>query len=494
MADENSLINERKKKLEELLGLGINPYPHNFEVTHKSAELRERYRTVEKGESTRRNESVAGRIRAIRDMGKVTFMDVEDSKGRMQLCLFESKLGRENYSLLKKVDIGDIFGADGEIIRTRSGELSINVDKYMILSKSIRPLPDERAGFKDPELRYRQRSVDLIMNPKVKEVLIKRTKIIEGVRDFLNRDGYLEVETPLLQPIYGGANARPFITELNALKIPMYLSISPELYLKRLIVGGIERVYTISKNFRNEGIDATHNPEFTMMECYATYQDYEDMMSLTENMYSSICEAVNGTTRVEYQGKMLEFKPPWKKVTMYDSVLENLGIEVEKMSLDDIKEEVMRRGYNSKINAGEYTNKGELVQKLFEEYSEKNLVSPTFVIDHPKETTPLCKTHRKNPDLIERFEPFVCGMEIGNAYSELNNPIIQRRLLEEQDRAKSLGNEEAHPFDEPFLEAIEYGMPPTGGLGLGIDRMVMLLTNQKSIRDVIYFPFMRPLV
>jgi lysyl-tRNA synthetase, class II len=364
----------------------------------------------------------------------------------------------------------------GNVFRTRSGELTVNTHDYDVLCKSLRPLPDKHSGLKDSEMRYRHRSLDLIMNPEVKRNFIIRTKAIDAMRNFLNSEGYHEFETPLLQPIYGGANARPFVTRINALDVPAYLNISPELYLKRLIVGGLDKVYTICKNFRNEGVDRTHNPEFTMMECYAAYRDYNDMMKLTEEMYADIFNKVLGTIKVNYQGTEIDFSPPWERISMYDAVGRYAGIDAADISTDN----------------DEDMDKGTLVQKLFEEHCEKHLIQPTFVIDHPKESTPLCKEHRDDPDLIERFEPFVYGVEIGNAYSELNDPLLQRYLLLDQEESRMLGDEEAHPLDEDFLTALEYGMPPTGGLGLGIDRMVMFMTDSRSIRDVILFPFMKP--
>ncbi|PIN86387.1 lysine--tRNA ligase [Candidatus Woesearchaeota archaeon CG10_big_fil_rev_8_21_14_0_10_44_13] len=489
--DENALMQERKKKLEEMIARGINPYPYSYDVTHKAAELKDKYIGLAQGAMTNDSTSIAGRIMAMRRMGKVTFLDIEDQTGRMQAYLQRSDLGDENYSILKLLNIGDIIGVKGKVFRTDRGELSVKAEQYASLCKSIRPLPDQYYGLKDPEFRYRNRSIDMIMNPGVSEVFKKRSQAIQSMRSFLDRRGFIEIETPVLQPIYGGASARPFTTKLNAFNMEVYLGISPELYLKRLVVGGIERVFTICKNFRNEGVDKTHNPEFTMMECYAAYMDYNDMMELTEQMYARIFNDVLGKTKVNYQGTELDFTPPWKRVTMYDSVSEHTGIDVANMTKEQIKAETERMDYNKQMTVAEEDTKGSLVEELFKIYCEKQIIQPTFITDHPKESTPLCKIHRDNPDLIERFEPFVFGMEIGNAYSELNNPIVQRRLLEEQDRARIAGNEEAHPIDEAFLMAIEYGMPPTGGLGLGIDRMAMLLTDSRSIRDVIAFPFMK---
>jgi len=491
MEDENEQIGVRKQKLEKIRSQGKNPYPYKFEVSHHTSEIKDKYGFIGQDSSSEEQVSLAGRVRAIRKMGKIHFIDIEDIEGRIQFYIAKNNLGEEKYEELSNLDLGDFIGVKGNVFRTKSGELTVLAKEYDMLCKATRSLPSEHYGLKDPELRYRHRSIDLIMNPDVKDVFIKRTKAITAMREFLDSNKFFEVETPLLQSVYGGASARPFITKINTLNIPLYLSISPELYLKRLIVGGMERVYTICKNFRNEGIDTTHNPEFTMMECYQSYADYNDMMELTENMYAHIFNKVNGKTKVKYLDTELDFTPPWKRITMYDMVKQYTGIDVERLNKDQIGEQIREKGYEG-IHIAPEDTKGSLVQELFEIYCEDKLVQPTFVIDHPKESTPLCKLHRNNPDLIERFEPFVYSMEIGNAYSELNDPILQRKLLEEQDRIRLAGDDTANPVDEEFLKAIEWGMPPTGGLGLGIDRMVMLLTNSRSIRDVIYFPFMKP--
>jgi len=484
------LIKDRKQNLENLRKAGVNPYPYKFSPTARCNDIKEKYAHLNPGDKTEDTYSVAGRITSIRHMGKVMFFDVEDLSGKVQLFFRENDLGADKYKVLSYIDLGDILGASGHAFKTKTGEVSIFVEAYDLLCKAIRPLPDQYYGLKDPELRYRQRSIDLIMNSDVREVFIKRTKAIKAMREFLDSKGYIEVETPLLQPIYGGANARPFVTKINALNMPLYLSISPELYLKRLIVGGLEKVYTISKNFRNEGIDKSHNPEFTMMESYEAYADYNDMMKLTEDMYEYIFTKVLGTTKVKYLDVELDFKAPWRRVKMYDAVKKYTGIDVEHMNREDIATAIEEKGFDGQIELKK-KSKGELVLELFEAFCEEHMIQPTFVIDHPFESTPLCKVHRENPELIERFEPFVYGMEIGNAYSELNDPHVQRKLLEGQERCRVEGDEEAHPFDEDFLQAIEYGMPVTGGLGLGVDRLIMLLTNSKSIRDVIFFPFMK---
>ncbi len=483
--EENNLIRQRIQKLEALKEAGINPFPYSFKKTHSARQLHDKYDKLKAGEKTDKTARTAGRIRTLRIMGKISFVDIEDSTGKIQL-FFTKQLS--NYKLIKKLDIGDWLGAEGVVFKTKSGELTIEVKKFEILSKAIRPLPSNWYGLKDPEIRYRKRELDLIMNKDVKETFILRTKAIKALKEFLDKNNFLEVETPLLQPVYGGANARPFITKLNALNMRLYLSIAPELYLKRLIIGGFERVYTVCKNFRNEGIDKSHNPEFTMMECYAAYWDYNDVMKFTEKLYAYVFKKVLGTTKINYMDRKLDFTPPWKRLRMYDAIKEITKIDVEHLSKEEILKELKSK--NMKLDYDENWPKGLIVMEIFEEYCEEKIIQPTFIIDHPKESSPLCKVHRKNNELIERFEPFANGMELGNAYSELNDPFIQRKHFEQQKKMlKKKGD--PHPLDEAFLEALEYGMPPTGGLGLGIDRMVMLITNKRSIRDVILFPFMK---
>jgi lysyl-tRNA synthetase, class II len=486
------LNQDKINEIEELFLCGENPYPYSYNVTNYTDDVLKAGDKLQPGESSEDLAGLAGRVMGIRKMGKISFLDLQDNKGQLQICLRKNELGETQYQKLKNIGIGDFIGVHGNIARTRRGEVSINVDEYTILSRALRNLPDKFHGLKDKETKYRQRELDLIVNKEVREVFKKRSKTITLMRKYLDDAGFLEVEIPTLQSVYGGASARPFITELNALRIPLYLSISPELYLKRLIVGGIDKNYTICKNFRNEGIDKTHNPEFTMMECYWAYADYNDMMELTENMYEHIFNEVNGKTTILYNGQEIDFKTPWERKTMYQAILETTGINVSEMSKADLVKEIASKGLDKIPYVADEETKGELVQEIFEQYVEETLLGPIFITDHPKESTPLCKQHRQYPELIERFEPFVMGMEIGNAYSELNDPILQRKLFVEQAEQLLLGNEEAHPFDKDFLRALEYGMPPTGGLGLGIDRMVMLLTEQYSIRDVILFPFMRP--
>lgn len=484
---DDPLISERLRKLNELEGMRINPYPYSFHQKDHAADIRQRHSKLQAEQKTEDEVSVAGRIVAFRDMGKAAFMHLLDQTGKMQLYFRENDLGAETYKLLKLLDIGDFIGVKGKIFATRTGEITVYVSEFKLLSKSVRPLPEKYHGLKDTEARYRQRYLDLIMNEDSRKTFLMRSRIVELLREFLHNNGFIEFETPILQPIYGGAKAKPFTTMHNTLKLKLYLRISNELYLKRLLVGGFEKVFEIVKDFRNEGIDTTHNPEFTMVEIYKAYSDYEEMMKLTEQLYEHVAKGLLGTTRLNYQGNIIDVKAPWERITMKDAIKRHTRIDVDKLSDAELKNLV--HSYNLEIE-GELV-KGKIVQALFEELVEDKLIQPTFITDFPKESTPLCKLHRKNPELIERFEPYMNGWEIGNAYSELNDPLEQRKLLESQAKELSEGME-AHPMDEDFLNALEYGMPPAGGLGLGIDRMVMLLTNQPCIRDVILFPTMKP--
>jgi len=488
MGRQEEFTNERLRKIKELREKGINPYPYRYEVDSKSAELHEKYSKLKSEGKTKDKVKIAGRLMAVRDIGKISFGVVLDGSGKIQITLQEGETPDKVMNFFKKyIDSGDFIGVEGTILRTKRGELSVLVKSIELLSKSIIPLPDKWHGLEDKEERYRKRYLDLIMSPEVKGVFLKREKIIEAIREFLKSRGFMEVETPYLQTIYGGAEARPFKTHLNALDIPLYLAISPELYLKRLIVGGFERVFTIARNFRNEGIDRWHNPEFTMMEIYQAYADYNDMMELMEDIYVHVCKKVFGTTKIKVQGHEIDFKKPWKRVTMAEAIKKDAGIDVLKMDKADLLDFVESNNIEYK-----HSGWGWLVAALFEHYCEKKIIQPTFVIDHPKELTPLCKVHRKDDRLIERFEPFCLGSEMANAYSELNDPLIQKSLLQEQQSRLASGDVEANPYDEDFVNAIEIGMPPTGGIGIGIDRMIIMLTAQDSIRDVILFPFMKP--
>ncbi|MGV8169184.1 MAG: lysine--tRNA ligase [Candidatus Nanoarchaeia archaeon] len=486
-ASGQKLIEDRLKKLEEIRKSGINPYPYRYEATSNSEKIKKEYSNIQPEEHTGKSFRVAGRIILFRRMGKVAFMTVKDGVGSIQLYLRADDIG-EKYDLIKNFDIGDFIGAEGEVFKTKMGELSIYVKNFEMLSKSIKPLPDKFHGLQDLELKYRKRHLDLVMNPKSREILEKRMLLTRYVREFMDAQGFLEVETPILHPIYGGAAAKPFKTFHNDLKMELFLRISPELYLKRLIVGGFDRVYDINKNFRNESIDTTHNPEFTMLEAYQAYADYNDMMVLIEQLYSQIALKLNGTTKTTFKGKSIDLKAPWKRVKMLDAIEEHAGIDASNASEEELAAFIRNKG----IHFDKEENWGNYVLAIFEELCEDKYDQPTFIIDHPKESTPLCKVHREDPRLIERFEPFCCGMELCNAYSELNDPVHQRKLLEDQARQLKEGNEEANPVDEEFLEAIEHGMPPTGGIGVGLDRMAMLILGQESIRDVILFPTMKP--
>jgi lysyl-tRNA synthetase class 2 len=493
-AEYNSLMKRRREELDELIKRGILPYAYSYDVDSYSSDIKQNYEKYE-GKDVK----VAGRIMALRRMGKATFAHIQDSRGRIQIYLKKDELG-EMYDVFKLLDIGDIIGVAGFVFKTKTGEISVHAKSYQLLSKSLRPIPiakevvDENGNkivydqFADKELRYRQRYVDLIVNPEVKDVFIKRAQIITQIRKYLDENGLIEVETPILQPLYGGAAARPFITHHNALDIDLYLRIADELYLKRLIVGGFDGVYEISKDFRNEGMDKTHNPEFTMLELYVAYKDYEWMMDFVEKMVVELCNKVFGTTQFVIEGKEINFNPPWKRVSMVDELLEVTGVDVLKASYDELVKSLKERGVEPK--GGE--SKGKLIDELFEVTIQPSLIQPTFVIDYPLELSPLAKKHRSKEGLVERFEGFVLGREICNAFSELNDPIDQRKRFEEQSKMREEGDEEAHQIDEDFVRALEYGMPPTAGLGVGIDRLVMLLTNQPSIRDVILFPQMKP--
>lgn len=490
MGREEQIINEKKRKLIELGKSGINPYPHKFDVKDYSSKIKEKYSKLKENQKTKDKVKIAGRIMTIRNLGKLIFSTIQDSKGKIQIILQQGETKSSDFELFKKYfDSGDFAGCEGIIMKTKTGEISVLVKKIELLSKSILPLPEKFHGIQDKEERYRKRYLDLIMNPEVKQVFEKRTKVLETIREFLKSKSFEEVETPYLQSIYGGASAKPFKTNLNALNMELYLAVSPELYLKRLIVGGYDKVFTISRNFRNEGIDRWHNPEFTMMEIYQAYADYKDMMDLFEDIYVYVLKKVNGSTKIKFKDKIIDFKKPWKRMTMKEIIKKFADIDIEKKT----DKELLNFAKKNNIEV-KYQTWGWAVQAIFEHFCEEKIEQPTFILDHPLETTPLCKGHRydKLCRLIERFEPFCMGTELGNAYSELNDPVLQRQLLEEQQKALKKGDEEANPLDEDFINAIETGMPPTGGLGLGIDRMMMFVTSQESIRDVILFPFMKP--
>jgi len=472
----------RLEKLKKLRELGIEPYPYKYKQTHHSLEIKNNFSKL-----ANKKVSVAGRIMSIRGHGKILFCDLRDWQGDIQIVIQYDKIGPGPFELFKLFDVGDIIGVTGTVFKTKRGEISVLAKKIELLSKSLRQIPAHWYGLKDVEIRYRRRYLDLILNPQVRDIFKKRTKIIDSIRTFLNKRGFVEVETPILQPIYGGAAARPFKTFLHDLKMDVYLRISDELYLKRLIVGGFEKVYEFAKDFRNESIDRTHNPEFTQVELYQAYADYYDIMDLFEKMMKFVAKQVLGTTKFEYQGTKIDFAK-WERLTIADAIKKHTGVDV--LSLSDKELRALIKEFNLELPKNALP--GLIINELFEKHVQNKLVKPTILMDHPRETTPLCKFHRQNPLLVERFEPFVGGMELGNAYSELNDPIVQRQLFEEQVRFRELGDEESHPMDEDFLRALEYGMPPTGGLGIGIDRLTMVLTNQPNIREVILFPFMRP--
>lgn len=486
MDPEQQLINERLAKIEEMRKNKIEPYPYSFDKKDNAAELQEKFKTLKPEESAKVSQ-IAGRIMSIRNMGAIAFMHIQDDSGKIQLY-FSKEILKDRMDSLKYFDMGDFIGAKGKVFRTKRGELSIEVKEFEMLSKALRPMPEKFHGIADPEIKYRKRYLDLLTDPEVKKVFVLRSKIISAVREFLDTKGFIEVEIPLLQPVYGGANAKPFKTKINAWDMDMFLSISPELYLKRCIAGGFEGVYTICKNFRNEGVDRTHNPEFTMMECYWAYRDYNDMMVLTEELYEFVCKKVLGATDVKYKEHTLNFRKPWQRISMIDAIKKHTNIDIRNMKDKEIQMTML--DYKVKYE-GPY-NRGRAIEAIFDQLVSEKLIQPTFITDHPKESTCLCKQKRGDKEHIERFEPFVMGWEIGNAYSELNDPVLQKKLFEEQAEAGRGGNEEAHQMDDDFVVAMEHGMPPMGGLGLGIDRMVMLLTNAESIRDVILFPTMRP--
>lgn len=491
----NDQMVRRREELAELRAHGIDPYPHGFERGALSAEIREAFREGE----AERNVAVAGRIMSLRRMGKASFFHLEDSRGRIQVYLKKDDLG-EIYDSFRLMDIGDIVGVDGFVFRTRTGEVSVHARKLVLLAKSLRPLPvpkekvDEEGNktvfdpFSDKELRYRQRYVDLIANPQVRELFRKRARIITTIRRIFDSRGFLEVETPVLQPQYGGAFARPFVTHHNALDIDLYLRIADELYLKRLIVGGYDGVYEIAKDFRNEGMDRSHNPEFTMMELYVPYRDYIWMMALVEELISEVAVALNGTTQVAAGERTIDFKPPWKRITMFDAILEHTGHSLRGKG----DAELRRIAKELHVAVEDAEGAGKIIDAIFGEKVEHHLVQPTFITDYPLEMSPLAKRHRSEEGLVERFEAICNGAELCNAFSELNDPLDQRARFEEQMRAKAKGEAEVQPLDEDFLRALEYGMPPTAGLGIGIDRLTMVLTGEESIRDVILFPQMKP--
>ena len=485
---ENDLVKAKKMNLRKLRDQGVNPYPYEFKVTGYAKELTEEFSKLANEEKGKKF-AVAGRVMVKRSFGAIAFMKIRDATGDIQFFLRKGDTKKDAMDLLELIDTGDIVGATGPIYKTQKGQLSILVDKLEILTKSVLPLPEKYHGLQDIEIRQRKRYLDLIMNPEVRENFTKRSQIVSAVREFLDKNNFLEVEIPVLQPTFGGAAARPYITKSNAWKSQFYLRGSPELYLKRLLVGGYERVYTICKNFRNEDVDKTHNPEFTMLEFYASYKDLEFVMQMTEQMFEFVAKKVLGTTKIEYQGKKIDVKAPWPRLKMRDLIKKDAKLDVSKMDLEELLSVARKEGIEIDEDM---KKKGLVIQELFEHFCEDKLVQPCFITERPIEVTPLCKPSRENPEeLIEGAEPYMCNWEAGNGYSELTDPILQKQFFEDQkEQGKAKG--EQHPKDEDFIEAMGYGMPPAGGMGIGIDRMVMLLTDSATIRDVIFFPQMRP--
>ena len=485
MENLNEMRLMRRQKLQELQDAGKNPFVHEkYDVKEYSTDIKDHYSDYEGKEV-----SVAGRIMSKRGHGKIMFLDLQDMKGRIQLFARKDVL-EEGYADVKAWDIGDIVGIKGEVFTTQAGEVSIRVTQAVLLSKSLQILPEKFHGLKDTDLRYRQRYVDLIVNPENKEIFIKRSKIIKAIRRFLDDLGYLEVDTPILGTVAGGANARPFLTHHNALDIDMQMRIANELFLKRLIVGGFDKVYEMGKMFRNEGIDTRHNPEFTNIELYQAYTDYEEMMRITENMFAYVAQEVLGTAKINYQGVDIDLTPPWRRITMHDAVKEYAGIDFDQIKTD---QEALDLAKKHGLKPESFWTRGHVLSELFEEYCEEKLVQPTFVIGHPVEISPLSKRNPDHPEITQRFEAFINTWEFANAFSELNDPIDQKGRFEKQLEDKKEGDDEAHPMDYDFINALEVGLPPTGGLGIGVDRMIMLLTDQASIRDIILFPTMKPI-
>lgn len=481
----NEMLMMRREKLKELVQKGKNPFlVEKFDYTHHSSTIKDKFDEVD-GQKV----AVAGRIMSRRGHGKVSFIDLQDSEGRIQIFIKQDVIGEDTYKDLNLLDIGDIIGVNGEVFKTNAGEISIRAEELLLMTKSLQILPEKFHGLKDQDLRYRQRYVDLIVNPEVKDTFILRTKIIKAVREYLDERGFLEVETPILSTVAGGANARPFETHHNTLDIEMYLRIANELYLKRLIVGGFEKVYEMGRMFRNEGMSPKHNPEFTNIELYQAYVDYEEMMRLTENLFAYVAEKTLGTTKINFQGTELELSPPWRRLDMADAVKEYVGVDFSQIDTDE-EAIAVAKAKGLEIKPG--MKRGHIIAEMFEEFCEQHLIQPTFITGHPVEISPLAKRNPEDPRKTNRFEAFINTWELANAFSELNDPIDQRERFEEQSMQKDAGDAEAHPMDTDFLNAIEVGLPPTGGLGIGIDRMIILLTNQPSIRDILLFPTMKP--
>lgn len=483
--DLSELLKIRRSKLKDLQDNNNDPFKIvRYDVQNSTKNILDNFAALE-GQNT----SIAGRIMSKRGMGKAGFCDLQDRDGRIQLYVRKDEVGDENYEFFKKYDIGDIVGVKGEIFKTHMGQISIKVKEITLLSKSLLPLPEKWHGLKDTDLRYRQRYVDLIVNPEVKNTFIIRSKIIKSIRKFLDDRGFLEVDTPLLNTIPGGATARPFVTHHNTLDIDMYLRIAPELYLKRLIVGGMEKVYEMGRMFRNEGMSVKHNPEFTLMEVYEAYTDYKGMMDLTEKLISTVAMEALGTTKIVYQGQEVDLTPSWNRMSMIEAVRKYAGVDFNEIKSD---EEAKAAAEAKKVHVKAGMTRGEILNLMFEEFAESNLIQPTFIYDYPVEVSPLTKRKPDCPELTERFELFITGREMANAYSELNDPIDQKERFLSQVKKRESGDEEANMMDEDYITALEYGLPPTGGLGIGVDRLIILLTDSASIRDILLFPTMKP--
>ena len=485
MNSPNDIIRQRHSKLEEIRARGVDPYPVRYDVSHPAQTI------LEKADDLIETEepvTVAGRIISKRGHGKSGFAHLLDRTGRIQIYVRLDRVGAEEYEIYGQlIEVGDFLGVRGAVFKTRTGEITVMADELKLLSKSLRALPEKWHGLRDIETRYRQRYVDLIINPGVKEVFLQRSRLIRCIQRFMDGEGFVEVETPILQPQYGGALARPFRTHHQALDMPLYMRIADELYLKRLIVGGMERVYEIGHDFRNEGIDRTHNPEFTMLEFYIAYVDYQYIMDLVENLFVSVFQEVCGTLRHTYQDQPVDMTPPWPRISMLDAIREHADIDVADMTTEELATACGERGLDVNVALG----RGRIIDELFEYYVQDRLLNPTFITDYPVEISPLAKRCPDNPELTERFELFICGSEFANAFSELNDPVDQRRRFEEQVEMQRRGDGEAHAMDEDFLRAMEYGMPPTGGCGIGIDRLAMLVTDSANIKDVLLFPHLR---
>lgn len=483
----NEMLQIRREKLKKLQDAGKDPFKiEKYEKTHQTGDVKDKFEELEGTEV-----SLAGRVMSMREHGKASFIDIQDEDGRLQIYVRQDAIGEESYGDFVTYDIGDIVGITGSVFKTKRGEMSVKASTVTLLSKSLQILPEKYHGLKDTDIRYRQRYVDLIVNPEVKQAFITRSKATKALKEYLDDRGFLEVDTPILATLAGGASARPFVTHHNTLDIDMYLRIANELYLKRLIVGGFEKVYEMGRMFRNEGMSIKHNPEYTAIEVYQAYADYEDIMKLTEESVAYMAEKSLGTTKVNYQGTEIDFTPPWKRLSMTDAIKMYTGVDFDKIDTD---EEALAIAKEKHLEITPGMNRGYVINAMFEEFCEEHLIQPTFITHHPVEVSPLSKRNPDDPRKTNRFEAFVNTWEIANAFSELNDPIDQRQRFMDQLKQRELGDDEAHVLDEDFLNAIEVGLPPTGGLGIGIDRVIMLLTNSPSIRDVILFPTMKPIV